>query len=64
MNVSSLALGTVFLSLGTVFLAQAKKEGEDETKVRNLRFAGSMMMVTAVAFLFAFLLSVVLGSGE
>jgi len=64
MNVSSLALGTVFLSLGAVFLAQAKKQGEDETKARNLRFAGSMMMVAAVAFLFAFLLSVVLGSGE
>ena len=64
MNVTSIALGTVFLSLGTVFLAQARKEGEDEAKARNLRFAGSMMIVAAVAFLFAFLLSVFLGSGE
>jgi hypothetical protein len=64
MNVSSLALGVIFLSLGTVFVAQSKKDGTDDTTRRNYRFAGSMMMVAAVAFLFAFALSVVLGSGE
>ena len=64
MNVGSLALGVVFLSTGTVFLAQAKKDGTDEAARRNYRFAGSMMLVAGVAFFFAFLLSVFLGSGE
>ena len=60
MSYAPLAFTFVFAALGSVFLAQAKKHA-DETKARNSRFAGSMMMLAAAGFFIAFLISFLRG---
>ena len=56
MPYAPLALGFAFLALGSVFLAQSGKEA-DESRSRNSRFAGSMMLLAAAGFLVAFAIS-------
>ena len=53
MSYAPLALGFAFLGLGSVFLSQAKG-ASDETRARNSRFAGILMLLAGAGFLVAF----------
>ena len=62
MNVTFLALGTVFMALTAVFFAQAKKATDGKAE-RNARLAGILFAVAGVAFVVAGTLHLLLGTG-
>lgn len=56
MNLASLTLGFAFLALGFSFRANAGK-ASDPVKAKNARFASTMLLIAAAAFLLAFAVS-------
>jgi len=50
MNAAYIAIGAVFVILGAGSLAASKK-AEDETKAKNARLSGILMMLAGVIFM-------------
>lgn len=53
MNGAHAALGAAFVALGCVFLTRARNPDGDETKARNSKLAGNLMLFAGAAFLIA-----------
>ena len=57
MNFTALTLALVFVAIAMPFMAKAKTE-TDPIQKRNKRLAGTLFLVSAAAFLVAFVISV------